>query len=160
MNMSCSFRISAILTARSGIPIPHHALWPLFLIHCVTGSVKNMRLGTFSGNVCGCRRCLQKLCFESKCVGQQLGGEVCSGEGEASREPSHCEEGASGLALSSLMFLCLFQGYGRSRGGNSGKMDEAEAKQTLLNHHSFLWAGSLSAAISSILVKTDYSGSK
>lgn len=159
MNISCSFRISEILTNRSAIPIPHHALLPLFLIHCVTGSVKTMRLGTFFGNVCGGLH-LQKLCFESKCVGQQLGGEACSREGEASQEPSHCEEGASGLALSSLMFLCLFQGYGRSRGGNRGKMDEIEAMQTLLNHHSFLWADSLSAAISSIIVKTAFSGSK
>lgn len=107
MNISCSFRISEILTARSVIPIPHHALLPVLLIHCVTGSVKGRKLDTFSGTVCG-GLCLKKLCFESKCVGQQLGGEVCSREGEINHEPSHCEEGASDLSHSSLMFLCLF----------------------------------------------------
>lgn len=159
MTISCSFRISKILTARSVIPIFHHALLPLLLIHCVTGSVKGGRLDAFSGTVCG-GLCLQKLCFESKCVGPQLGGEVCNREGEASHEPSHCEEGASVLSHSSLMFLCLVSGYGRSRGGSSGKMDETEAVQTLLHHHSFLWDDSLSAAMSSIIVKTAFSGSK
>lgn len=47
---------------------------------------------------------------------------MCSGEGEASHEPSHCEEGASGLTLSSLMpgkfiiVLVPLLGYGNSRG--------------------------------------------
>lgn len=47
-----------MLAARSAIPVPHlakvheQALLPLLITPVSKGSVKNMRLGMFSGNVC------------------------------------------------------------------------------------------------------------